>query len=245
MSRGAFRIGPNATNQLRNLSLSWRQGEHVLVTGGTGSGKTLLARQLDQVRIDRGGFVVVFVCKTQPDETILNHYSRADGWQRWTSWKKRPAPDERKILLWPKVQGKTYREAVAIMRREMGRALDAIQKSGKWTVHVDEGLFFTSPSYLGFSNEIGMMHSLIRAGKGTLITLAQRPAHLPVAIYPNITHAFIGQASEASDIKRLADLDGKTNSRMLQRQISELGKHDFLHVHVGSDAMPSVLNLAE
>lgn len=244
MSRRSFRIGPKATNLLRDMALSWNQGEHVLVTGGTGSGKTLLARQLDQIRIDRGGYVVVFVCKTQPDETILKHYSRADGWTRWTTWQK-PAPTERQILLWPKVRGKTYREAVAIMIREFRKALDAIQKSGKWTVHIDEGLFFTSPSYLGFANELGMMHSLIRAGKGTLITLAQRPAHLPVAIYPNVTHAFIGQASETSDVKRLADLDGKTNSRDLQRRISELGKHDFLHVRVGSDAVPRVLNLAE
>lgn len=239
-----FRLGPEASAQMQKLRLTWSQGEHVLVTGGTGSGKTLLARYLDQIRIDRGGYVVVFVCKTLPDETITQHYSTRDGWVRWKTWKKRPSPLERQILLWPDVKGKSYVEAVAIMKREFRKALHGIQKSGKWTVHIDEGLFFTDPQFLGFKAELGMMYSLIRAGKGTLITLAQRPAHLPVTIYPNITHAFVGQASELPDLKRLADLDGRTNSRALQTRISELGKHDFLHINTASSSPPEVVNLA-
>lgn len=240
-----FQIGPRAKAELTRMALTWNQGEHVLVTGGTGSGKTRLARELDEIRIKRGGYVVVFVCKTLPDETITRYYGKRDGWVRWKTWQKRPSPTERKILLWPAVEGKSYAEATAIMRREFQKALHGIQKAGKWTVHIDEGLFFTDPAFLGFRNELGMMYSLIRAGRGTLITLAQRPAHLPVTIYPNITHAFVGQASELSDVKRLADMDGRENSRALQRRISELGKHDFLHITVGSDNPPTVLNLAQ
>lgn len=240
-----FTLGPRAAGQLRNMALAWNQGEHVLVTGGTGSGKTLLARYLDEIRIVRGGSVVVFVCKTQQDETLTQNYSAKDGWVRWKKWKKRPDNDERKVLLWPDVKGKTYREAVAIMRKEFTIALDAIQRGGKWTVHLDEGLFFCDPAYLGFKTELGMMSSLLRSQRGTLITLAQRPAHLPVTIYPNLSHAFVGQASEQGDLKRLADMDGKTNSREIQRMISELGKHDFLHIQVGSSHPPTVVNLAQ
>lgn len=239
----AFAIGPESRARLGALGVRWRQGEHVLVTGGTGSGKTLLARQLDQIRIDRGGYVVVFVCKTLPDDTILENYPARDGWVRWTRWHKRPLITENKILLWPKVEGKPYKEAAAIMRKVFSEALMAVQRSGKWTVHVDEGLFFTDPAFLGFRGDLGMMYSLIRAAKGTLITLAQRPAHLPVTIYPNITHAFVGQASEAMDIKRLADMDGRAGSRDLQRRITALGKHDFLHIDVGSQVPPTVWNL--
>ena len=241
----SFKLGPDARRQLERLTLTWNQGEHVLVTGGTGSGKTLLARYLDQIRIDRGGYVVVFVCKTQADATLTDNYSKKYGWVRWKKWQRRPNVQERKILLWPDIEGKNYREAVAIMRREFQKALNAIQKAGKWTVHIDEGLFFTDPAFLGFRAELGMMYSLIRAGKGTLITLAQRPAHLPVTIYPNVTHAFVGQASETSDLKRLADMDGRENSRVIQRRISELGRHDFLHISVGSSQPPTVLNLAK
>lgn len=227
------------------MLLEWNQGEHVLVTGGTGSGKTRLAYELDRIRIKRGGYVVVFVCKTQPDDTILDYYSKKNGWVRWKTWKKRPAPHERQVLLWPDVQKKTYREAVAIMRREFQKALDAIQKGGKWTVHFDEGLFFSDPQFLGFKAELGMMHSLIRAGKGTLITLAQRPAHLPVSIYPNISHAFVGRASEQLDLRRLADLNGRESSKELQQRISQLGKHDFLHIAMGSQKPAEVIDLSK
>jgi energy-coupling factor transporter ATP-binding protein EcfA2 len=51
--------GPRFQDQMRRLGMSWRQGEHVLTTGSTGSGKTLLARHIIQQRINRGGHVVV------------------------------------------------------------------------------------------------------------------------------------------------------------------------------------------
>jgi energy-coupling factor transporter ATP-binding protein EcfA2 len=236
------KIGPRTKEQLSRLNLLWNQGDHILVTGGTGSGKTLLARQLDEIRLSRGGSVVVFVCKLQPDATITEHYK---GWTRWTTWKKNPGLTENRILFWPKVEGKTPREAVAIMKREFGHALDQIGKTGKWTVHIDEGLFVSSPHYLGLGNVLGMMYALMRSSRGTMITLAQRPAHLPVTIYPNLSHAFIGRASELPDLKRLADMDGNTNSRELQRIIANNGKHDFTWIAIGQDRPPERINFVE
>lgn len=236
--------GPRTTEQLRRLALSWPQGDHMLITGGTGSGKTRLARAIDQIRLDRGGNVVVFMGKLQADETITDYYLK-QGFTRWTTWHKYPRITENKVLLWPKIEGKTPREAFAIMKREFGHALDAIGKVGKWTVHIDEGLLMTSPRYLGKADDIGMMYALMRSAKATMITLAQRPAHLPVVIYPNLSHAFVGRASELPDLKRLADMDGATNSRQLQRDIQNLGKHDFLWIQTGKDTPPERVNFVE
>ena len=238
-----FEIGPASKAQLSTLSRVWKQGQHALVTGGTGSGKTRLARELDEIRIRKGGYVVVFICKLRPDSTITEHYSAKDGWVRWKTWKKRPRIDENKILLWPDVEGKPVRDAVALMGAVFAEALDSISRQGKWTVHIDEGLFMTSPSYLNFGREMGMMYALMRSAKATLITLAQRPAHLPLALYANIDHAFVGRASEPADLKRLANMDSAIPSRELQKTIMALGKHDFLWIRLGEDRKPQTINL--
>ena len=212
-----------------------------MITGGTGSGKTLLARELDQIRLDRGGAVVVFVCKLKPDDTIRDNYK---GWTRWTSWKKNPTMTENRILFWPKVENLPLKDAVKLMKTEFEHALDEIGKIGKWTVHIDEGLFVSSPQYLGMGSTMGMLYQMMRSSKGTMITLAQRPSHLPVSIYANLSHAFVGRASELPDLKRLADMDSMVNSKVLQRMINQNGKHDFIWIPIGSDAEPERMNLA-
>lgn len=235
-----MKIGPVTQKQMQRLALTWNQGGHVLITGGTGSGKTELARQVIEKRIQRGGYVVVLMCKLE-DETISKSYQ---GFTRWKTWKKRPRINENRILLWPDVEGKPLREALVIWKKEFRHALDEISRSGKWTVQVDEGLFVSSAAYLGLAQELGMMYQLMRSAKGTMITLAQRPAHLPVTIYANIEHAFVGRASELPDLKRLADLDGPTSSRDLQKIIAENGRHDFTWIPVGPGWKPEQVNLA-
>jgi energy-coupling factor transporter ATP-binding protein EcfA2 len=237
-----MRIGPRARIQLAQLSQEWPQGDHVLITGGTGSGKTRLARELDEIRIKRGSHVVVLISKLRPDDTIRNDYR---GWTRWTEWKRKPNAFENRILLWPKVEGLPVKEATALMLKVFSEALDEISRTGFWTVHVDEGLFVTSPSYLNLGRELGMMYALMRTSKATMITLAQRPSHLPLSVYANASHAFIGRAAEVSDLKRLANLDAAVPAKELAAMIQANGKHDFIWVSMNGNRPPERINLAE
>lgn len=239
-----MQLGPIAKTQLNDIALRWRQGEHVLVSGGTGSGKTLLARYLDQIRLNAGGSVVVFVCKMQPDPTIMRYYPASQGWVRWTTWKKRPPAGDNKVIFWPKVEGLTATQALTVFRREIHAALDAISKTGRWTVHLDEGLFITSPTYVGAADKVGLMYQLMRSAKGTMITLAQRPSHMPLTIYSNIDQAFVSRAPNAEDVKRLANLDGSMPARELQALINRNGKHDFTWLDIHGGRGPQTINLA-
>lgn len=236
-----MKLGPVSAEQFGRLSRVWRQGEHVIVIGGTGSGKTTLARYLDQIRVNRGGNVVVMVAKLSPDETIVKDYK---GWTRWKTWKKRPGPHENKILLWPEVEKvKGLDQKIDLQKNVFGEAFDRLADTGKWTLHIDEGLYMSDPRHLGFASEIAMLHAMGRSSKLTIITLAQRPSHLPLIIYSSASHAFIGRSRERADLNRLAELGGKEDSRTLSAMINGQGRHDFTWVPVAPDWPAERVNL--
>lgn len=233
--------GPKFTDAMRRLSREWKQGGHVLVSGPTQSGKTTIARHLDQIRLDRNGVVVVFVCKLRPDPTILRDYA---GWTRWKTWKKRPAPHENRILLWPDTdKAKTLDEALRIQKDVFGHALNELSRVGKWTVHIDEGLYMTHREFLNFSQELAILHAMGASSELTIITLTQRPSHLPLIIYGSASHAFVGRTREASDLKRLSELGGKESAKDMFGRIASQGRHDFLWIPVGPDWDPETVNL--
>ncbi len=115
--------GPVTQDQLLRLGSTWDQGGHILVTGPTQSGKTTIARHILQKRIDRGGYVVMFVCKLRDDPAVTEGYR---DWTRWTRWKRNPGPFENKILLWPKTQGLPVEKALALQKATFNEALDRI-----------------------------------------------------------------------------------------------------------------------
>lgn len=233
--------GPVTAEQLKRLASSWKQGEHVLVSGGTGSGKTAFGRHLDEIRLSKGGHVILFVCKLSPDPTLVEDYK---GWTRWTKWRKRPSPHDNKVLLWPDTsKAKTLIEARNIQREVFRDAIDGLSKAGKWTVDFDEGLYMCAPSFMGMADDIAMLHALGRSSKLTLITKMQRPSHVPLILYGSAAHAFVGRTRETSDNKRLAELGGNISAKDLSARIAAQGRHDFLWVPVAPDWDPELVNL--
>lgn len=236
-----MKMGPQTEEQMRRFAQVWKQGEHVLLSGGTGSGKTALGRHINQIRINAGGHVILFVCKMRPDATILNDYK---GWTKWETFKRNPSPHDNAVLLWPDVsKAKTMRDALKIQKEVFGHALDQLSKRGKWTVDFDEGYYMCGSEFLNFSQELAMLHALGRSAKLTLITKMQRPSHVPLILYGSASHAFLGRTRETVDVKRLSELGGKNSAKELAARISAQGRHDFLWIPVAPDWDAETVNL--
>jgi hypothetical protein len=236
--------GPKTRLQMAKLASVWKQGEHILISGSTGSGKTALARRVVEIRIRKGGHVVVFCMKPLEDATLVDEYK---GFDRWKTWRRKPRSYENKVLLWPDVRKAKGNkdEILAIQRDVFQQAFDGVNDSGRYTVQVDEGLYTVSPSFLGMQGDLAMSHAIGRSGKLTMVTLTQRPSHLPLILYGSASHAFVGRTREANDTKRLAELGAKEGGKALAQRISDQGRHDFLWIPVAPDWPAERLNLAE
>lgn len=237
--------GIKTRRQLSRLSRVWEQGQHVFITGPTGSGKTALARHVVELRAQRGGHVIVFCMKPLEDQTIVDQYLN-NGFERWKKWKKRPASWEKRIVLWPDVsKAKGNKDGIlGIQKPIFEDAFDGINDAGHWTVQVDEGLYTCAPSFLGMADELAMSHAIGRSGRLTMVTLAQRPSHLPLLLYGSASHAMVGRTRETSDLKRLAELGSREGSRALGARIAEQSLHDFLWIPVAEDWPAEPVNLA-
>jgi hypothetical protein len=203
----------------------FRQGEHVTLIGHTGSGKTTLSRFIMAKRR-----WVVF-CATKPADSTASDLVKHEGYTKRERWP--PSPLDERVVLWPKI---TSMDHAIGQRAEFGSMLRDIYGRGSWCVNLDEIEYLTDfPLHL--EPEIKLLLRQGRALKVSIIGGTQRPRHIPLVFYDQATHVFIWHDNDQDNLRRLRELGGRVDRRILEAIVRNLRHHEFVYVHTRSGLM--------
>lgn len=201
--------------------LRWEQGQHVVLSGPTGSGKTTLAKSL----LEKRGHVVGFAVKAK-DPTLKKEFADWQFVEDFTeieNWMNR-------VMVWPRPKKKEDADAWrARQRKTFKYAFDKLLLADGWGVYIDELAFMADPKFGGVGTQIEMSHYISRSAKNSYLSCVQRPVNVPLAVMSNTSHAYIAKTHLAEDLKRLSNLGG-VDQKELSRVVTSLPtRHDFVY----------------
>jgi hypothetical protein len=210
---------------------TFKQGQHILVAGPTGTGKTILARHVARIR------PYVVVVGTKPRDDSLDAYEE-EGYVRIDHWPPTRSDlrlfrgtGEVRFLLWPKISTGDLRAHRGLYQK----ALRDMFAEGSWCVVIDEGLWVTGRDGLDLGGDVSDMAYAGRSQNISLIILAQRlPPGFPV-IWVNVSQGLFFHQGRTDDIRELASL-GVYEPRDVAEAVKGLRGHQFLDLPVRAQA---------
>lgn len=180
----------------------WKQGEHCVIIGRTGSGKTYLMARLFKLR----QYVVFF--RTKPDKNKfpdLVTVRRAEAMRSFNGMR---------LMLDPDYQ----RQAV-----EGYRMMEYAWQDGSWCVGIDE--LWYAEEQLGLTDYVNRMLTQGRSKDITAVLGVQRPVDISRFALSETKHIFIFQ-TEGRDLK--FSLRDSTTDRIVPA-VQSLGKYEFVY----------------
>jgi hypothetical protein len=227
---------PDFRRRFRRL---FEQGHQVVILGGPDAGKTHLAVLLAEIR------TYDFMLVTKPrDPIVLQMLDR--GWtisstlapaEQLVGDENDPrygTPIYPRFVYWPQPLPNpelTLRQDSELKAAQIQAALMVIKRHGSWCLVVDE-LNYLSQT-LGLRDDLAEMYHTARSNKVSIIGAAQRPSWIPRAAVDNPSHIFIFQAGDRDEIRRLGEIGGGLNWKLVSQEIADLDwrKHEFLYAN--------------
>lgn len=202
---------------------NWQQGQHVILIGPNGSGKTVLNKHLLRYRQRRNGYLCVFATKPYDEEladlVTKFHYIRVENHTNWgpTSYPR--------ILLWPPAG----RFADLRQQRQVFvQALQGMWRWGRWCAMLNELRYLTE--HLGLKQELNTLYLQARASKFSLTAETQRPRHVPLEAFSQSTHDFFAACRDDEDLRRISGI-GNADTKLIRRTVERLDRYEFCYVN--------------
>lgn len=215
-----FRDGPDG----------FRQGDHVTIIAANGQGKTTLALEVVETRD------YVLGLFTKPRDPLIDELGRR-GWRRTAELDIRVENGElvdRRVAYHPVFKRGTIQEKRRAQARAIREALDYAFNAGGWCVLADESLWLVK--HLGVADELEAHWFQGRTSGISLVALAQRPRHVPLAALSQAEHLFLGRIGDTEDVRRFGEIGGVVDPALIRQLVKRLGRYEFLYVapHVGT-----------
>lgn len=227
--RSGFELPPFVRWDRFMADWKWKQGEHLTTIGPTGSGKTVLNRQL----LARRDFVVVLGIK-QRDPELYGPFQAA-GYKLVRKFNPEPPDDADvyRVLFVPTTEkhGTEGRQAKAKAFRQ---ALNDIYDVGYWCVYADDVQYMTDQ--LRLNAEFEELWMLGRSEGVTVVASSQEPVNIPVMAYGMAMHLFLFKNPDRRRAERMAELTG-INREVAQETIIRLPDHEFLYINKSTGQM--------
>lgn len=216
----------------RHLLDNWELGQHATLIGPAGSGKSHLAVTLGELT----PHVLVLATKRRDPliSDLISHgyklVERMEDIPLAVRSERRDVPVHRRVLFWPRPEGRTAQERAAMQAAKVRQALHYAERNGDWAVLIDEGLWMAKNLRLEAE-----MESLWFQGRSmgvSVITCAQRPSHLPLLAFSQATYLFLWKVNDRRDIERLREISGNVDLATIEAIVNSLDwdGHEFLMV---------------
>jgi energy-coupling factor transporter ATP-binding protein EcfA2 len=191
-----------------SLPFQWKQGQHLFLSGDTGSGKTTLANVLLYHR------KYTISLRSKDDDAPLPgaRIRRAADMARH--------PDINRWVLYPE-----HGEQAA----EFSRAMATVWKERGWTLYLDELYYLTTQlkdREHDIENRINMLLTQGRSKKITVFCGCQRPAWISLFAPSQATHLIAFRHNDI-DLRRLRDV----GNRAWADTIQSLRPYEFVWLH--------------
>jgi hypothetical protein len=204
---------------LDDFRTEWKPGQHIAIIAPTGQGKTtVLVTLLDRCR----NFVLGFDPKGGDDTLAKCGFPRLPNWPpRSKDYDKMARGEPVKFLVGPKINRLADRPLLAAVQ---AAALEGAFDDTGWTVAIDE--LQIAADKMGQADAIDNLLISARTRKVSVVSLFQRPAHVPRSAYEMSSWIFLGLTLDVDTINRLAEIVGRPKYE-IRGAVNGLARVDF------------------